>query len=208
MIVDGITQARRSNARLEELAPGAHTVRVEKDGYLPQEREVELAAGKETPLSFVLQPAPGVNGTLEIKVTPYATFFVDEKQVDANKVSTRVNLKPGRYTVRAVHPAFAPKEWKDVVVEPNKTRALAYDFEEATRGRTGSLAVGCEGGWAYIYLDGRNTGKTAPAILTDLTPGSYAVSLVREGFVMEGQAKSVVIKPGQKSEVSFKMRPR
>ena len=208
VIIDGVTQAKRSNAKLDQLSPGPHTVRIEKDGFLAKETQVTLVAGKETPLKLVLDPIEGVNGTLEIKVTPYATFFVNDKQVDANKVSTRQTLKPGRYTIRAEHPAFAPKEWKDILIEPNKTKSLAFDFEESTKNRTGSLGVGCEGGWAYIYLDGRNTGKTAPGILNELTPGSYAVSVVREGFVVEGSAKSVVIRPGQKSEVSFKVHPR
>jgi hypothetical protein len=208
VIVDGVTQSQRSNATFGDLPPGPHTIRVEKDGFAPQEQQVTLAAGQEEKLSFVLQPAAGANGQLEIRVTPFATFFVDGQQVDANKVSTRVSLKPGRYTVRAVHPAFAPKEWKDVLVEPNRVKTLSYDFVQGTQSKTGSLGVGCEGGWAYIYLDGRNTGKTAPGVVEGLASGTYAVSLVREGFVVEGEARTVTVKPGQRTEVSFRIHPK
>ena len=39
------------------LAPGAHTVRVTKDGFHPAEEQVELAAGKKKPLVVSLRPA-------------------------------------------------------------------------------------------------------------------------------------------------------
>ncbi len=208
VILDGVTQSKRSNATFKELAPGPHTVRVEKNGYTAQEKQVTLEAGSESRLSFVLPPAPGANGTLEIRVTPYATFFVDGRQVDANKVSTRINLKPGRYNVRAVHPAFSPKTWTGVTIEPNAVKRLSFDFVPSAEARNGSLRITSGGAWAYVYLDGQNTGKTTPCILTDLATGSHAVSLFREGFVMQGGAKSVTVKSGEVVEVSFVLRPR
>jgi tRNA A-37 threonylcarbamoyl transferase component Bud32 len=208
IIVDGVSQARRSNATLPEVAPGEHVVRVEKEGYQSQERRVTLAAGGEERMSFTLQPAVGLDGTLEIRVTPFATFFVNDKQVDANKVSTKTTLKPGRYTVRAVHPAFAPKEWSNVVIEPGKTRQLTHDFTAATTPQTGSIRVTSGGIWAYVYVNGQNTGKTTPCVISDLAAGNYAVSLFREGFAMEGNARTVTVKGGLTADVSIPIKQR
>jgi serine/threonine protein kinase/TPR repeat protein len=45
LLIDG-TAAGSTGATVHRLAPGKHRIRVEKDGYVPVEREVELAAGQ------------------------------------------------------------------------------------------------------------------------------------------------------------------
>jgi hypothetical protein len=205
VLVDGIVQSKRSNATFTAVAAGERSVRVEKDGYVAQEKRVTLEPGGQAKLSFILQPSATASGTLEMRVKPYASYYVDDKLEASNVTFVKVAVKPGAHTVRAVHPAFEPKEWLDVRVEPNRTRTLTHDFLAST---AGSIRVTSGGVWAEVYLNGVKTGKTTPCILEGVPTGSHTVTLVREGFTVEGGPQSVTMRPGAALQVDFKLRQK
>jgi hypothetical protein len=183
------------------LAAGDYTVRAEKTGWLPSEQRVTVAAGDHKKLAITLEPELGVMGTLIVKVIPYATFYVNGKLVgQPNVVSTTVSLKPGVYTVRAEHPSFPAKVWNNVRIEPSGTTNLSNDFLHIA---AGTLRVTSPDGWAYVWLDNKPTGKTTPVELNDLKPGVYTVTLVKEGFTVQGGARQVTIKDGSVSSLEF-----
>jgi hypothetical protein len=183
--IDGETQPRRSNTLIDGLAPGSHVVSVAKQGYVSQSRQVDLAAASQGELSIALAPVstsppvettpppppppgPAKDGTLFVRVDPYASIFVDDQLKAENRVSANIALKPGRYTIRAVHPQFEPQVWTDVVVESNKTTTLTWNFETSD---AGSVRIVLVGGWAAVTVDGVDSGKTAPCLIENLPIG-------------------------------------
>ena len=120
----------------------------------------------------------------------------------SNQKTFRLTLKPGRHVLRAVHPALGPKEWT-VDLAAGETKELSYDFLAAA---AGSISVTVSDGWAEVYLDGDKVASPAPCVIPGIPPGSHEISLVREGFTVEGGAKTVVVKAGQQASVSFKLK--
>jgi tRNA A-37 threonylcarbamoyl transferase component Bud32 len=206
LFVNGVVESLKSGLRKEGLAPGDYTIRAEKAGYIAGEQAVTLKAGDEGQVRITLKPEPGAMGTLVVKVTPFASYFVnDQPQGQPNTVTAQLELKPGVYTVKAVHPSFEPRVWKGVRVEPRGTTRLSHDFLKLS---VGTLKVMSSGGWAEVYLDGKATGKYTPAEFTDLKPGRYVVSLVRPGFVSETGAKTVNVQEGKSAAVEFVIKPQ
>jgi len=205
LYLDGAAQAKRSNATLDPVAAGSHTVRVEKSGYVAQERQVEVAADQTANMSFRFQPSADAAGTLVIRATPWATYYVDDKlEGTPNSLSARIQVRPGVHIVRAVNANFDPKVWNNVRVDPNATVTLETNFLTNTVGR---LKVPSPGTWAYIIINGANTGKTTPFEFADLKPGKYVVTLQRDGFTVEGGAQNITVLGGETAVANFKLRP-
>jgi len=204
--IGGTPQSKRSNTTVTGIAAGDVEVRVEKDGYLPQARIVKVPADGTVRASFTLEVNPDVPGTLAIRVSPYATYWIDEQQVATNVGSTRQQVRPGIHTIRAVHPAFDPHEWKNIRVEPGKTVALSFDFLASTAPTTATLRVTADP-WAEVVVDGQKTGKFTPCELT-LPSGSHSVTVTRDGFALEGGAQTVTLKGGPPTNLSFRLKKK
>jgi tRNA A-37 threonylcarbamoyl transferase component Bud32 len=201
--IDGRVQAKRSNATLADVPSGDVSVRIEKEGYLPQTRTVQVPAGSSVRASFTLEPNPNQPGTLEVRVKPFATYFIDEQQVAANVPSTKQQLRPGIHTVRVVHPAFDPQEWKNIRIEPGKTVTLSHDFLAVVPVTKVTLRVTSDP-WAEVVVDGNRTGKFTPCEL-QIDSGRHSVSVLRDGFTLEGSPQTVTLKAGPPVSVSFKL---
>jgi len=206
--IDGRSQAKKSPVTLKDLPAGDVEVRIEKDGYLPQAKVVKIPAGGTAQASFALQVDPAAPATLEIKVVPFATYFIDDQQVAANVASTRQTVRPGTHTIRVVHPAFDPHEWKGVKVAPGKTVSLAFDFIAASQKPTGNgtVRVACDP-WGEVVIDGNRTGKFTPCEIT-LPAGNHVVSVVKDGFALDGSPQTVALKNGPPVSVSFKLKKK
>jgi hypothetical protein len=204
VLLNGSARAERSDTTLHGLRPGEYLVRVEMQDYESQERRVTVGPGAETALSFVLEPKAQATGRLDVRATPFASFYIDGKLERANVASIRVTVKAGTHTVRAVHPAFPPKQWKGVRIQPNATVRLTHDF---LAGGSGSIRVSSGGTWGFVHLDGRNTNKPTPCVLEGIAPGTHRVTVVREGFKLEGGPQTATVLPGKMVSVEFKLRP-
>jgi hypothetical protein len=201
VFVDGVAHSEATDLVLADLSPGDHVIRVEKPGFLPQEKGVSLGSGERDTLSFALQASPAATGKLEIKARPYASFYVDGKLEKANVALVRITVKAGKHDVQAVHPAFPPKEWKGVQVGPNATVSLSYDFP-------GSIRVTSGGTWAHVHLDGKDMKKATPCVLEGIRPGKHTVTVVREAFTVEGGPKTVTVGPGETVPLEFKLQSK
>ncbi|HVP14165.1 MAG TPA: serine/threonine-protein kinase [Terriglobales bacterium] len=208
--IDGRAQDMHSNAVYRKLVAGRHAVKVEKSGFEPARKRVTLEAGKQAELSFVLealpQPAPGPppppaaadQATVVVSAAPFANYFVDDKPAGTNLPSITVQLLKGRHVIRAVHPTLGSREWS-VNLKAGETMRLSHDFIASN---SGSIRVGASV-WAYVVLDGKETGKTTPCVLVGITPGAHTISLVRRGFVVQGGPKTVTVTAGNESPVDF-----
>jgi serine/threonine protein kinase len=205
ILLDGRPYSRTTNTVLKDVKPGSHTVRLEKNGYLPEDRATSVRAGGETRVNAELRVAPGTMGTLDIEALPFAQYFVDGALRDANKGRMTLDVEAGRaHSVRVVHPVCGSHEWPSVRVGAGEVLPLKYNFQKDK----GSIAVGHQGAWGYVELDGERTAKVTPTTLECIPSGSHKVNLVRDGFVVEGGAKTVTVRPGEPATVSLKLIPK
>ena len=65
---------------------------------------------------------------------------------------------------------------------------------------TGSIQVNSTPTGAHVYLDGNDTGRTTDTTLTDVSPGSHTVKLVKEGY--EDYQSVISITAGQTTTVN------
>jgi hypothetical protein len=149
-----------------------------------------------------VEAAPAATGTLIVRATPYASYYVDDELKASNMASATIPLKAGTYKVRIVHPEFEPHEWSDVRVEGNQRTTLTYDFLSTS---TGTVRVTSQGIWASVIVDGQDTGKTTPCVL-ELRRGPHTIELRRAGFSVDGGPRSVTVASGSTMEVGFKMK--
>jgi hypothetical protein len=205
VVLDRVARPQRTPASFPDLAVGPHVVRVEKSGYVAQEQKVKLLEGEERRLNFALaREAPPVTtgtGTVAVKARPYATYYLDGVLKASNFPGATFPAKSGPHTVKAVHP-LGTKEWK-VVVLPGKTVNLDYDFIATA---TGNIAVTSGGTWAKVFMDGKDTGKTTPALLEGLLQGDHTIELRRDGFAAEGGPQVVRVRPAQTAEAKFTLK--
>jgi hypothetical protein len=217
--IDGRAQAMRSNATFRGLKAGRHRVRVEMEGYETQRKWVTLEPGRGRRVSFTLRvpvavapppardtvaatppaPPPRGEGTLEVTAKPFASIYVDGRLVQENMALVKVNLINGPHKVRATHPTLGTHEWS-VTIRPGRTTELSHDFLATS---AGTLRVTSGSVWARVFLNDEDTGKTTPCVLEGLVPGDYTLTLVREGYEVQGGARSVTVRAGQASEEEF-----
>jgi hypothetical protein len=75
------------------------------------------------------------------------------------------------------------KKAKEVAVRKKKRKpepAAVTPPPPAPEPRFGTLDINLKGAWAYVHVDGRNTGKATPITGMKLKVGRYRVTLVRE----------------------------
>lgn len=134
-------------------------------------------------LSFTLEPAA-------------ATVWVDDSLIpDADGAL----LTPGSHTVHAESEGYLPL---DTVVELSADTTLVLTLARAPP-TTGTLAVRANVP-GRVQLDGRDRGAV-PRRGIELRPGSYSVRFVPEAADALAEQRSVPVKAGEASSVSFEI---
>lgn len=124
----------QSPIRPAPLAPGTYTVVVQRDGYAPQTRRVELKAGGDLQIGIVLDARSDAPGLLKIETVPAGDKTEVEIAGRAIAVADRpkgVELPSGE-TIEVIvrRRGFQPRT-EPVKLEPGETRALRVELEPA-----------------------------------------------------------------------------
>jgi hypothetical protein len=108
--IDGRPRGETPAVSTVFLAPGAHTVRVTKDGFQPAEEQVELAAGKKKPLVVSLRPVASAAAIVPPppEVLPPALSAPPSSALPAAEVGARA---PGDASTRAEDRPFYTRWW-------------------------------------------------------------------------------------------------
>jgi hypothetical protein len=186
-------------AQVESVKTHAARQKAVRDSMAAIKKAAALAAAAPA----APQPPAG-DATVIVTVSPFANFTVDGQAKSQNAKTWRGALKPGKHTIKVEHPTLGGHEWS-VELEASETKELEYDFLSAA---AGTISITAEGGWAEIYLDGDKIGHPTPWVITGVLPGKHEISLVREGFTVDGGAKTVTVKAGQQANVSFKLKKK
>lgn len=124
-----------SGAGPHDFTRGTHSIVVKRNGYLPEQQDVEILSDKETPVEIKLQTLPG---TLKIQChVRGARIFVNGKPMGTTPLSKPLKLSAGRYEVEVTAPGSKPFKWS-VDVAPGEEAILPVklsapeDDEEST----------------------------------------------------------------------------
>ncbi|MCB9527234.1 MAG: protein kinase [Myxococcales bacterium] len=124
----------QSPLRPPPLPPGAYTVVVERDGYGPQTRRVELIAGKDHDQVIVLDARSDAPGLLKIETLPAGDKTEVEIAGRAIAVADRpkgVELPSGQAIEVIVRRRGYLPRTEPVELEPGETRTLRLELEPA-----------------------------------------------------------------------------
>jgi len=167
----------------------------------------DAARGGSVPLPAATgAPAPtNANmATVTVSANPFASYMVDGDRKGQDLPSVTIALKPGHHAIRITHPSLGSHDWA-IDVSAGESRTLSWDF---VADASGSINVSSSGGWAEIYLDGDPVQHSTPWVILSVPPGKHEVSLVRDGYSVDGGPQTVNVKPGQQAKVSFKLKKK
>jgi len=117
----------------------------------------------------------------------------------------QVNLGPGRHAVRW---QIGQNHWTDTVTVGQSGIAEKHLFTEAGLGRLNiSAKFSGAAGYADIWIDGTATGNGTPYEVRDVAAGPHEVTLVREGFRMQGGPRIVHVQASERTRVEIEMIP-
>lgn len=177
----GDRQISASDLSRLELKAGKHTVDITREGYTSLRRDIDIIAGKDTSLSFVLFALP-IEGGIHFTSIPSGAavylngqrlsgttpFSIDEIEVGRQQVEFRKRgYRPDRHTVRVTAGESVPVQGR----------------LQALTGRL-NLTVIPSGD---VFIDSRRqSGATNGAYRLDLSPGSHRLE-IKENNVVKWQ---------------------
>ncbi|MGC4118778.1 MAG: PEGA domain-containing protein [Myxococcales bacterium] len=138
---------------IDELAPGRHHVKVAAEGFLTEERDIELAVGPPAGLDLPLKERPG---RLAVTAPSGTDVHVDGKKLGEAPLGAALELPAGPHSVTLVQRGMQP--WSgELVLERGKEASLAPTMTRTAQ-RTasyavlGSAAVAALGGVACVLV--------------------------------------------------------
>lgn len=180
ILVDGADTGRLTPSILEGLNAGqVYAVRLEKEEFAPAETQVRVLGGAQTPLSLTL---PAAAGTLEIEsAPPGALIAVDGRPTGLTAPATIPNLKVGS-DIRVVlsRPDFEDFE-QVVTLSSSKPQKLSARLTPVSP-QMGRLTINSSPAGAIVQINDKEMGRTTPAMIANLAPGTYNVKLSMEGY--------------------------
>jgi serine/threonine protein kinase len=198
IFLDGKDTGRRTPATLEGLSIGKrYIVRIEKEGYGPEDREVRIVSPETVSVNFTLSEPKGVINI--ITDPPGAAIMLDNKLTGETTPHMLENLPVG-IDIRITLSKPGYEDFEQILTltstKPQKLSTKLAVLEE----KFGSITVDSEPEVASISVDGISTGRTTPATIANLEPGSRKIELNLEGY--ETWQTSVVIRANTTENVS------
>jgi len=214
--LDGVDQQTATNTVLSDIAPGTHTIRLMKTGYLDVIQTIAVTAGETTTTSCSMTPTPPEAGSISISSIPTgAKIWLNEVDLQASTNGIIQNLIPETYTLRLTKDGYYD-EIHPVTVTSGQTTTISYALSPSSPTPTASftatptsgtvpLAVqfndtstGAPTQWNWSFGDGATSSVQNPAH-TYTQSGNYTVSLnatnsygnnstTRPGYITVGSA--------------------
>lgn len=171
VFVDGAVLADVTPVRKTDLVPGAHTLRVEKEGYAPWETPVQITEGTvlELPVAVLRAMPP-----------------TEPKQEE--------EAPPPQRTRQARRPSPAPRQVRRATPRRATPRPAPAPRPQPAATGTGTLRINTRP-WSNVFVDGARIGNT-PQMNIELSSGRHTVTLVNDDFGIRKTIK-ITIKPDE-----------
>lgn len=166
--------------RVLALAPGPHTITLEREGFRPVTVSVEARRGEEIATTGSLTQIVGslalAPSGIEASVVVRAAGGADVAQ---GSTPFETTLPPGLYEVELRSEGFRP--FTSIVRIEADGRAVLDPTLEPLPPPTGDLTITANAAGAVIVIDGEPAGF-APTLLTELAVGEHTVRLEHPGL--------------------------
>ncbi|MBD3166354.1 PEGA domain-containing protein [bacterium] len=180
--VDGIAWGT-TPVQKDQVLSGTHLVRVHKENFFEQERQVTVQDDETTTAHFDLQTSVGY---VSIESDPSEALVTLKESGDTLGLTPLqdIPLEPGTYTV-LVEKEFYSIEERVLPVALADRQTVSIPLTRAM----GNIRVTSDPSGATVFLDGVPSGET-PAVLKDVEAGLHTIRLEKaELDVLEGEVK-------------------
>jgi tetratricopeptide (TPR) repeat protein len=180
------------------LQPGEHTVAVELEGRLRQQRKVFAREGRDASLSFALAPLPKAPA-LAVESDPVgAVVVVDGKE--RGRTPLIVALPQG-YHQLVLRQEGRREVSTDFDMPKDRDLSIRLDLPAGDRGGS-RLTVSSAPAGAAVTVDGAQVGVTPWS--AEAKPGTHTVAVSGAGFVKE--ERTVQIHPNRDTDLAFALQ--
>ncbi|KAF5060571.1 PEGA domain protein [anaerobic digester metagenome] len=226
IFLDGNVTGLFTDAALEDVPVGEHTIELVLSGYRNATRTVVVekdecsivdvalsAASSDTggPSSGDTGESSSGNGSIAITSVPMnASIFLDGNTTGFRTDATLEDVPVGEHTIELVMPGYR-NVTRNITVEEDKCSILdvILVIENSTAGEitggTGQITVSSVPANASIFLDGKDTGARTNATLEAVAAGEHTVELRIPGYV--NATRTVIIEEGECIVVSQVLSP-
>lgn len=177
-------------------------VREQEPEVRPPTRTLPRPSSRTTDTTPAVNPPAEVSkGNVKIVVRPYGDIYINNVQkAKGSNAAHNDALEPGIYTIRAAHPALGSWE-KRVEVRSGGAHEVLFNFNQQI-----TVTVVSNPRAAEIIVDGKPTGRYTPSNIV-IPPGNHTFEVRKDGFVMEGRAKNLLIERELDDPIQFKLNP-
>ncbi|WP_456440075.1 protein kinase domain-containing protein [Caldithrix abyssi] len=178
------------------IPPGQRRLIFLKPNFESVEKNLQLQPGEKRTIEVAFTP---LYGTLEIHVLPWGNIYIDDQLLKAEtNIKNKIRLTAGKHLLRIENPAFSIIE-KTVVIEPEKTIRLSYDFNRKVETRVLAFDVNNQPLFVQIAVDGNLTDQYTPAAIR-LSPGFHRISVSKQGYkLVDGPAEVMIVQEEKKT---------
>ena len=204
--VDGRYMASSPNV-ITNLAPGTHTLRMQKAGYDEYLRTFSIAAGQRTTVDYSFAPLPSDVGSIEVTSTPAgATLFLDGSYMGLTPPGDYFDLTslvPGTHVIN-IRITDYQEYMQTVYVHAGQVVTINARLTPVAPGpvtdTTGEITVVSSPPGADLYLDNVFKGIT-PLTMSDIQQGPHIVTAKLDGYADASQV--VTVTGGQVAPVAL-----
>jgi serine/threonine protein kinase len=230
VVVDGTVIGTGTDVLVPNLTPDAeHTLVVSAEGYATVTEVVTVAAGERVrlPLTLVASAKPtddardatprgtgqaaqrpaGNPGEVNVAIAWFnsspsgADVYVDGKLIGKTPTEWTGGEAGNRYGVEYRLGGYENTRFTAALPRQGGREPFERNLQQERAKAEGKLSVNVSGGWADIYVDGKQIGTT-PIFGYALTTGSYQVRARNDGIGLD-QTKQVTIKAGETATLPF-----
>jgi serine/threonine-protein kinase len=196
-----------------KLQPGKYDVTIAKAGYVSQTKEIEVTAGKTTPLNVALVAA---GATVSVSSEPDGAFIFLDGKATGKVTPATLNVDKGKHNIEVRKPGFNEENTNVTLGDGEK-----YNFSPTLISKTATAQQRAaqrerrQGFFSKIFGGGQripagkgmvmirttppgatiiHNGKTSPAqtpIRVPMDPGNYTVTLHLDGYKNSQQTFAV-----------------
>ena len=163
----------------QDLLPGRHSVRVEREGFHPVTRWFEISGGQTYASDVSLRPLPPPTGEVLVAADiSDATVYIDGEP--SGSVPTIIELPPGEHAIEVRAEGF--ETFIQTVNVESDSRATVTATLQPEQPPGGTLLVMTVPAGASVSVDGQERGE-GPATVDGLPPGTHIIEVEAEGYL-------------------------
>jgi hypothetical protein len=186
------------------VAVGSHTIQISRSGYQTYTGTVSVSSGSTATVSVSLPPISSSVGSLYITSTPSGAQLYVDSSYRGTTPTTVGSLAPGAHTVLLRLSGYQDFSGTATIYAGQTTTMSANLVQVTPTSTVGTLAISSSPSAAEVYVDNVFRGYT-PLTLTDISPGSHAITLQLAGY--QNWLGTVQVSGGQTTTVQGTLSP-